>query len=100
MVEPKYTVRHIPSIGKFGRGVQTNDRDPTLSYECSYVSKPLGRLPVDIAILIIEHDMDVMFRFGHEIVVLAQGRVLARGPPAAISADPRVRAVYLGKSAF
>jgi branched-chain amino acid transport system ATP-binding protein len=43
--------------------------------------------------------MGVVFRFAHEIVVLAQGRVLARGSTAAISADPRVRAVYLGKSA-
>jgi branched-chain amino acid transport system ATP-binding protein len=63
------------------------------------IHQALGRLPADIAILIIEHDMGVVFRFAHEIVVLAQGRVLARGSPAAISADPRVRAVYLGKSA-
>jgi branched-chain amino acid transport system ATP-binding protein len=59
----------------------------------------VDRLPSDIAILIIEHDMAVVFRFAHEIIVLAQGRVLARGSPATISADPRVRAVYLGKSA-
>jgi branched-chain amino acid transport system ATP-binding protein len=63
------------------------------------IHQALDRLPADIAILIIEHDMSVVFRFAHEIVVLAQGRVLARGSTAAISADPRVRAVYLGKSA-
>jgi branched-chain amino acid transport system ATP-binding protein len=69
------------------------------SHETEVIHQALGRLPADIAILIIEHDMGVVFRFAHEIVVLAQGRVLARGSPAAISADPRVRAVYLGKSA-
>jgi ABC-type hemin transport system ATPase subunit len=47
-----------------------------------------GHLHADIAILIIEHDMGVVFRFAHEIVVLAQGRVLARGSPA----DPPIRA--------
>jgi len=69
------------------------------SHETEVIHQALGRLPADIAILIIEHDMGVVFRFAREIVVLAQGQVLARGSPAAISADPRVRAVYLGKSA-
>jgi branched-chain amino acid transport system ATP-binding protein len=68
-------------------------------HETGVIHRALGRLPADIAILIIEHDMDVVFRFAQEIVVLVQGRVLTRGPPPAISADPRVRAVYLGKSA-
>jgi len=68
------------------------------SHETEVIHQVLERLPADIAILIIEHDMGVVFRFAREIVVLAQGRVLARGSPAAISADPRVRAVYLGKS--
>ena len=69
------------------------------SHEAEVIHQALDRLPSDIAILIIEHDMAVVFRFAHEILVLAQGRVLARGSPATISADPRVRAVYLGKSA-
>ena len=69
------------------------------SHETEVIHQALDRLPSDIAILIIEHDMAVVFRFAHEIIVLAQGRVLARGSPATISADPRVRAVYLGKSA-
>jgi len=69
------------------------------SHETEVIHQALGRLPADIAILIIDHDMGVVFRFAHEIVVLAQGRVLALGSPAAISADPRVRAVYLGKAA-
>jgi branched-chain amino acid transport system ATP-binding protein len=69
------------------------------SYETEMIHQALGRLPADIAILIIEHDMDVVFRFAHEIVVLVQGRVLMRGTPEAVSADPGVRAVYLGKTA-
>jgi branched-chain amino acid transport system ATP-binding protein len=69
------------------------------SHATDVIHHALGRLPVDIAILIIEHDMDVVFRFAHEIVVLVQGRVLLRGTPEAVSADPRVRAVYLGKTA-
>jgi branched-chain amino acid transport system ATP-binding protein len=70
------------------------------THETEVIHDALARLPRDIAILIIEHDMDVVFRFAQEIVVLVQGRVLMRGAPAAISADPEVRAVYLGKSAM
>jgi branched-chain amino acid transport system ATP-binding protein len=67
--------------------------------EAHRIHDVLERLPAEIAILIIEHDMDVVFRFARHIVVLVQGRVLVRGAPAEISADPRVRAVYLGRSA-
>jgi len=41
------------------------------SHETEVIHQALGRLPADIAILIIEHDMGVVFRFAHEIVVLA-----------------------------
>jgi branched-chain amino acid transport system ATP-binding protein len=68
------------------------------STEAHHIHELLGNLPKDIAILIIEHDMDVIFRFAHEIIVLVQGRVLTRGAPAAIAADPEVRAVYLGRT--
>jgi branched-chain amino acid transport system ATP-binding protein len=68
------------------------------STEAHHIHELLGNLPKDIAILIIEHDMDVIFRFAHEIIVLVQGRVLTRGEPAAIAANPEVRAVYLGRT--
>ena len=66
--------------------------------EAHVIHDVLDRLPANIAILIIEHDMDVVFGFAREIVVLVQGRVLTRGNPEQIAADPEVRAVYLGRS--
>ena len=66
--------------------------------ESHIIHDVLERLPKDIAILIIEHDMDVVFRFAREITVLVQGKILTRGEPAAIAANPEVRAVYLGRS--
>jgi len=58
---------------------------------------PLHALPADIAILIIEHDMDLVFRFARRITVLVQGEVLVEGTPAEISANRRVHEVYLGE---
>ena len=54
-------------------------------------------LDPDIAILIIEHDMDVVFRFARQITVLVAGAVFTEGTPAQIAADESVRAVYLGQ---
>jgi branched-chain amino acid transport system ATP-binding protein len=67
--------------------------------ETHVIHDALDRMPSDIAMLIIEHDMDVVFRFAKEIVVLVRGRILTRGSPAEISRNPEVRAVYLGKAA-
>ena len=56
----------------------------------------LDALPRELAVLIIEHDMDLVFRFATRILVLADGAVLADGSPDDIRRDPKVRAVYLG----
>ena len=57
----------------------------------------IERPPADIAVLIIEHDMDLVFRLARRITVLVQGRILVEGPPDMIAADPQVRQVYLGE---
>jgi ABC-type branched-subunit amino acid transport system ATPase component len=59
----------------------------------------LAALPADVAILLIEHDMDLVFNFATRISVLVAGRLLCEGEPKAIAADERVRAVYLGEEA-
>jgi branched-chain amino acid transport system ATP-binding protein len=69
------------------------------SSESHLILDVIAGLDPDIAILIIEHDMDVVFRVAKRITVLVQGAVLTDGTPAEISADERVRAVYLGEEA-
>ena len=68
------------------------------STETHLIHNALDRLPPDIAILLIEHDMDLVFKFAKEIVVLVLGRVLTRDVPERIAANPEVRSVYLGRS--
>jgi ABC-type branched-subunit amino acid transport system ATPase component len=68
------------------------------SSEVHVIHDALDKLPADIAILIIEHDMDLVFRFAAEIIVLVQGAILTRDVPARIAANEEVRAVYLGRS--
>ena len=62
------------------------------------VMDTIAGLPSDIAVLIIEHDMKLVFRFAQRISVLVRGRILTEGTPAEIAADPQVREVYLGKT--
>jgi branched-chain amino acid transport system ATP-binding protein len=52
-----------------------------------------------VATLFTEHDVDVVFRFAARVIVLDRGRIIADGAPAAVRADPRVQAVYLGTEA-
>jgi branched-chain amino acid transport system ATP-binding protein len=67
------------------------------SLESHRILEVLDRLPADIAILIIEHDMDLVFRFAQRITVLVQGEVLVEGTPEEIGRDRRVHQVYLGE---
>ena len=67
------------------------------SSESHLILDVVGSLDPDIAILIIEHDMDVVFRFAKQITVLVQGGVLIEGTPDEIMHNEQVRAVYLGQ---
>ena len=59
----------------------------------------LAALPAEVTILLIEHDMDLVFRFAERISVLVAGRLLMEGSPTEVAGDPRVREVYLGADA-
>ena len=67
--------------------------------ESHIILDSIDALDDDIAILIIEHDMDVVFRFAKSITVLVRGEVLIEGSPEKIAADATVKAVYLGEKA-
>jgi branched-chain amino acid transport system ATP-binding protein len=67
------------------------------SMESHRILDVLDSLSQDITILIIEHDMDLVFRFAERITVLAEGAVLVEGSPEEIGANEQVRRVYLGE---
>ncbi len=69
-------------------GVPANERRDILD--------TVAALPGEVSVLLIEHDMDLVFSFARRITVLVNGAVLTEGAPDAIAADPQVRAVYLG----
>jgi branched-chain amino acid transport system ATP-binding protein len=56
----------------------------------------VAALPADVSVLLIEHDMDLVFSFATRMTVLVNGAVLTEGTPEEISNDSRVKAVYLG----
>jgi branched-chain amino acid transport system ATP-binding protein len=69
-------------------GVPAGEREELL--------QTVANLPANVSVLLIEHDMDLVFSFARRMTVLVNGAVLTEGTPEQIAADPRVREVYLG----
>lgn len=59
----------------------------------------VASLPRDVTVLLIEHDMDLVFSFADRISVMVNGALLTEGTPDEVARDPRVKAVYLGEAA-
>jgi branched-chain amino acid transport system ATP-binding protein len=68
--------------------------------ESAEILDTLAALPADVSVLLIEHDMDLVFRFATRISVLVNGALLVEGTTDAIARDPRVKAVYLGETSL
>lgn len=64
--------------------------------ESGLILEAIKSLPDDLAVLIIEHDMDLVFQVAKSIIVLVQGAILMQGTPHEIAADAQVRELYLG----
>lgn len=69
-------------------GVPAGEREELL--------QTVAALPADVSVLLIEHDMDLVFSFADRMTVLVNGAVLTEGSPEEIAANPEVKAVYLG----
>jgi branched-chain amino acid transport system ATP-binding protein len=69
-------------------GVPAGEREELL--------QTVAALPADVSVLLIEHDMDLVFSFANRMTVLVNGTVLTEGTPEEIAANPQVKAVYLG----
>jgi branched-chain amino acid transport system ATP-binding protein len=69
-------------------GVPAGEREELL--------QTVAALPPDVSILLIEHDMDLVFSFADRMTVLVNGGVLTEGTPDEIARNPEVKAVYLG----
>ena len=72
-------------------GVPSDERHEILAAVAS--------LPDDVTVLLIEHDMDIVFSFADRISVLVNGAMFVEGTPEEVARDPRVKAVYLGEEA-
>jgi branched-chain amino acid transport system ATP-binding protein len=69
-------------------GVPAGEREELL--------QTVAALPADVSVLLIEHDMDLVFSFATSMTVLVNGTVLISGDPHTIANDAQVKAVYLG----
>lgn len=63
------------------------------------IEQALADLPADLAVLMIEHDMDLVFRFAKRVIVLAAGTIIFDGSPSDVTRDAAVREAYLGSYA-
>lgn len=70
-------------------GVPENERHEILA--------AVAALPSDVSVLLIEHDMDIVFSFADRISVLVNGALFVEGTPQEVAHDARVKAVYLGE---
>jgi branched-chain amino acid transport system ATP-binding protein len=72
-------------------GVPAGEREELL--------ETVAALPADVSVLLIEHDMDLVFSFADRMTVLVNGTLLTEGDPDTIANDPKVKEVYLGHGA-
>jgi ABC-type branched-subunit amino acid transport system ATPase component len=82
-MEPKVLLLDEPAAG-----IPSNELDLLIN--------AIERLPAHIAVLMIEHDMEMVRRFASEVSVLVQGEVLISGTPREVMSHTEVQAVYLG----
>ena len=68
--------------------------------ESQRMIESIERIRARVTVLLVEHDMDAVFRLADRISVLVSGRVIATDTPAAIRAHPEVKKAYLGEEAF
>ena len=69
------------------------------STDIDRVMTALDDLPADLAVLLIDHDMDLIRKFARDVIVMNAGAVIFRGRPDQLAGDPTVRSAYLGEEA-
>jgi branched-chain amino acid transport system ATP-binding protein len=68
------------------------------SSESADLIDKIGDLGPDIAVIMVSHDIDLVFGFSNRIIVLHHGQIIADGIPQKIKADPKVKEIYMGIS--